>query len=518
MRREQVLKICLNHALTPEILYSPKDDKTWLFVANDFSEGELSLQQFCLRFKNKDIALEFKEAVDNARDGKLIVKGETCPTKVSDSEDVVFVSEIQATEEEKQKAKELMLPENFFTYKTKEPCQGCRGCTNDDEKSIQSTSNSSLSSKTIPFTTSSLSTPAKSITSAFQSPMNSFYGTPTNFDKTSDTSVFRTPLGSIGSNANSVSPVTLSNAAPANDAKNKENAQKSIFAGLGDKASIFGQSQNTSSSIFGASESQGTNAKGSILTPPKLSTQKIQIDSKPEETKSIFGFSQPKADPKSIFGPIQSKPDDTKSIFGTTQSKTEGTKSIFDTSQSKSVFGEESKSIFENNNSGVSTNQSIFNFSLDNKNDDAQEPEVKSLFSGDSNPVNLFSTGNQGSLFGPGALSENHQKLSTGNSIFGANAASIFGSNSVQPQNFGSGSSLFGVPATGAQAAMWTYGKAANQQKTDLTKEAVETTTEEKAEDSSASEIPLKVDNSLSFAVLSSSGPSFNVQSKYLVK
>lgn len=512
MRREQVLKICLNHALTPEILYSPKDDKTWLFAANDFSEGELSLQQFCLRFKTKEIALEFKEAIDNARDGKLAVKNESHSTKVNDSEDVVFVSEILATDDEKQKAKELMLPENFFTYKTKEPCQGCRGCMNDDEKSIYSTSSFSLTSRTTPFTTSSLSTPVKSLPTAFQSPINSFYGTPANFDKTSDTSIFRTPLGSIGSNANSVSPVTPTNAAPANDTKNKENAftQKNIFAGFGDKQNIFGQSQNTSSNIFGASESQITNAKNSILAPPKLGTQTPQFDNKPEETKSIFGTSQPKV----VFGTTHSKPEETKSVFfGTSQSKIEENKSVFDTPQ----LGGESKSIFGNNNSGVSINESIFSFSSDNKKDDAQEPEVKSLFGGDSKPVNLFSSGNRGSLFGPGALSENQQKPNKG--IFGSSAESIFGSNSAQPQNFGSGASVFNIAATGTQAPTWTFGGATNQQKPDMMKTPITATAENKTEEtveSAAPETPFKVDNSLSFAALSSSGSGFNVQSEYL--
>lgn len=520
MRREQVLKICLNHALTPEILFSPKDDKTWLFAANDFSEGELSLQQFCLRFKTKEIALEFKEAIDNARDCKSAVTRETFSTKVNDSEDVVFVSEILATEEEKQKAKELMLPENFYTYKTKEPCQGCRGCTNDDEKSkIQSTSSSSLVSSTTPFTTSSLSTPVKSLASAFQSPINSFYGTPANFDKTSDTSLFRTPLGSIGSNANSVSPVTPFNATPANDTKNKENTftQKNIFTGFGDKQSVFEQSQNTFSNTFGASESQTTNAKGSILAPPKLSTQTPKFDNKPEETTSFFVTSQPKA----VFGTALSKPEETKSIFfGCSQSNPEDIKSIFDTSQSKSVFGGESKSIFGNNNSGLSTNESIFSFSSDNKKDEAQEPEVKSLFSGDSKPVNLFSSGNRGSLFGPGALSDNQQKPNTGKGIFGSSGESIFGSNSSQPQNFGSGTSVFSVAATGTQAPTWTFGSTKDQQKPDVMATAVVTTTEKKTEeaDDSASpaETPFKVDNTLSFAALSSSGSGFNVQSESL--
>lgn len=517
MRREQVLKICLNHALTVEILYSPKDDKTWLFAANDFSEGELSLQQFCLRFKSKEIALEFKEAVDKARDGKLAIKRETYSAEVNDSEDVVFVSEIQATEEEKQKAKELMLPENFFTYKTKEPCQGCRGCTYDDEKSIQSNSSASLTSRATSFITSSLSTPVKSLASAFQSPINSFYGTPANFDKTSDTSIFRTPLGSIGSNANSVSPVTPTNAAPVNDTKNKENAftQKNIFVDFGDKQNVFGESQHTSSNIFGANESQTINAKGSILAPPKLSTQTSQYDIKSEETKSFFGSSQPKA----VFGTTLSKPEETRSIFfGTSQSKTEEEKkSLFDTLQSKSVFGGESKPIFGNNNSGFSTNESIFSFSSDNRKDDAQEPEVKSLFSGDSNPVNLFSSGNRGTLFGPGALSDNQQKSNAGKSIFGGE--SIFGSNSSQPQNFGRGTSVFGISATETQVPTWSFGTTTDQQKSDVMTTAAVTTTEKKteeADDSVAPETLFKVDNNLSFAALSSSASGFSVESEYI--
>lgn len=66
MRREQVLKICLNHVLTSDIGYRAKDDKTWLFCAPDFSEGEIVRQQFCLRFKNGEIAQDFKKAVTSA--------------------------------------------------------------------------------------------------------------------------------------------------------------------------------------------------------------------------------------------------------------------------------------------------------------------------------------------------------------------------------------------------------------------------------------------------------------------
>lgn len=66
MRREKILKICLNHILTNDIEYIPKEDKSWLFVAADFSEGELEVDKFCLRFKNADVAKQFKEALDKS--------------------------------------------------------------------------------------------------------------------------------------------------------------------------------------------------------------------------------------------------------------------------------------------------------------------------------------------------------------------------------------------------------------------------------------------------------------------
>jgi len=66
MRRDQVLKICLNHLLTKEIEYKKKDDKSWSFIANDFSEGVYEVITFCLRFKTSDIAIDFKAAIEDA--------------------------------------------------------------------------------------------------------------------------------------------------------------------------------------------------------------------------------------------------------------------------------------------------------------------------------------------------------------------------------------------------------------------------------------------------------------------
>lgn len=122
MRREPIHKICLNHALTPDVEYLHKDDKTWLFSANDFSSGEITPTQFCVRFKNPEIADGFLSAIKEAR----------AKPSTDDADEVVFVTESTVSEEEKALAKKFLLPENFYAYKQKAPCKGCVGCNSDD--------------------------------------------------------------------------------------------------------------------------------------------------------------------------------------------------------------------------------------------------------------------------------------------------------------------------------------------------------------------------------------------------
>lgn len=117
MRREQILKICLNHVLTSDIIYKKKDDKSWSFIANDFSENTVETTSFCLRFKSAEIATEFKEAVDAALSGEGQVTEEPSST---------------CSSEERNLVKRLQLPEDFFAYKSASKCPGCRGCKSDE--------------------------------------------------------------------------------------------------------------------------------------------------------------------------------------------------------------------------------------------------------------------------------------------------------------------------------------------------------------------------------------------------
>lgn len=109
MRREQVHKICLNFFLTTDIEFKRKDDQSWTFGANDFSEGEYDITSFAIRFKTKDICDGFKKAIDDA-----------LTTKLSESNDNIEV------------IKKLMLPENFFSYENAKNCPGCLGCKSEE--------------------------------------------------------------------------------------------------------------------------------------------------------------------------------------------------------------------------------------------------------------------------------------------------------------------------------------------------------------------------------------------------
>lgn len=148
MRREQILKICLNHALTPELHFRHKDDKSWLWVAQDYAEGEPKQETFVLRFKDAEVAKGFMKAIEenrcstssekapetkgNLRKNSYLLFTFWIKSILSVDVEVVFTKE--ATDEQKKKAKELRLPLNFFLYENAPPCPGCRGCEKDEDE------------------------------------------------------------------------------------------------------------------------------------------------------------------------------------------------------------------------------------------------------------------------------------------------------------------------------------------------------------------------------------------------
>merc|ERR1719162_1849773 len=62
MRQEKTMKVIVNHALDPRITLEPNtgSDRSWVWSAFDFAEGELVETVFALRFADSDIANNFK--------------------------------------------------------------------------------------------------------------------------------------------------------------------------------------------------------------------------------------------------------------------------------------------------------------------------------------------------------------------------------------------------------------------------------------------------------------------------
>lgn len=116
MRNEKILNVCLNHILDNEVAYKPMQTRSWLFVVNDYSEGEYELLTLCLQFKTPVVADEWKTAIDGALATRLTEQNEfDC-----------------LDDDEKTKIHELRLPFNFYAYKKYDKCVGCRGCHPDE--------------------------------------------------------------------------------------------------------------------------------------------------------------------------------------------------------------------------------------------------------------------------------------------------------------------------------------------------------------------------------------------------
>ncbi|XP_019945467.2 E3 SUMO-protein ligase RanBP2 isoform X3 [Paralichthys olivaceus] len=69
MRREQVLKVCANHWITTTMNLKPLagSDKAWMWMANDFSDGDAKLEQLAAKFKSTELAEDFKVKFDECQ-------------------------------------------------------------------------------------------------------------------------------------------------------------------------------------------------------------------------------------------------------------------------------------------------------------------------------------------------------------------------------------------------------------------------------------------------------------------
>lgn len=239
MRREQIQKICLNHALTPEVEYLVKDAKSWQFVVNDFSEGELEVDNFCIRFKTDEIAKDFKQAIDDALSGTSKPLQNGNGNNHNDQPSSASVTE-NLTAAERQQIVDLQLPNDFFNYKNHEQCTGCRGCNADEFvfSEVKDTNFGQFDDNPLP-----LVMPAKT-------------------EKKNDLSKGLTSSFSFGSAA----PQTTGSLFGGNSFKTI-----TPFGGNENKTPTFsfGQSTNT----FGNVTASGTLFQSAAATPPQTTTQ-----------------------------------------------------------------------------------------------------------------------------------------------------------------------------------------------------------------------------------------------------
>ncbi|XP_071357081.1 E3 SUMO-protein ligase RanBP2 isoform X2 [Trachinotus anak] len=137
MRREQVLKVCANHWITTTMNLKPLagSDKAWIWMANDFSDGDAKLEQLAAKFKTSELAEEFKEKFEECQRLLLDIPLQT-PHKLVDTGRTAHL--IQKAEEMKSGLKDL----KFFLTDEKTKIK-------DDENQGDVTTSSNVSSLVI---------------------------------------------------------------------------------------------------------------------------------------------------------------------------------------------------------------------------------------------------------------------------------------------------------------------------------------------------------------------------------
>lgn len=79
MRQEKTMKVIANHVIDPriELQKNAGSDRSWVWTAFDFSDGELVESVFALRFTDSDVAGEFKTSfLDCQSKMKALLAGE----------------------------------------------------------------------------------------------------------------------------------------------------------------------------------------------------------------------------------------------------------------------------------------------------------------------------------------------------------------------------------------------------------------------------------------------------------
>jgi Ran-binding protein 1 len=104
MRQEKTMKVIANHALDPRIKLEPNagSDRSWVWSAYDFAEGELEEKVFALRFANSDVASEFKDKYEKyQKEMESLLAGEDKPDESGEADKAAeALSGLKTTDDE----------------------------------------------------------------------------------------------------------------------------------------------------------------------------------------------------------------------------------------------------------------------------------------------------------------------------------------------------------------------------------------------------------------------------------
>lgn len=105
MRREKTHKICLNQAVSSAITLEvhPGSDKSWVWTAKDFSDGELKEEVLCIKFGTVEKAEAFKAAYEAAQ-SKIPAEAAPGEAKTKDEKEEPATPTKEEKEEEEEKA------------------------------------------------------------------------------------------------------------------------------------------------------------------------------------------------------------------------------------------------------------------------------------------------------------------------------------------------------------------------------------------------------------------------------
>lgn len=176
MRREQVLKLCANHRINPDIKLENLNEKQLTWHVQDCSEEQPRSEILLAKFRHEEEATKFKTVFQEVQ--KILktnpsnptissgLKTEVIPNKISlankldagswkcdgclsmnkpnttkcaccetpkpnnnnNNDEVILIKTVEASKEQIAKARQYKLPDNFYLYEKTADCKGCRGC------------------------------------------------------------------------------------------------------------------------------------------------------------------------------------------------------------------------------------------------------------------------------------------------------------------------------------------------------------------------------------------------------